>query len=66
LEKIGEWIGVDSRDRLHNQSIVNKHNLKLRGGGRIKELKLSKIKTNVNKNHMGKNMTSHCPTIVEM
>jgi len=36
------------------------------GGGRITELKLSKIKIDVNKNHMGKNRTSHCPTMVEM
>jgi hypothetical protein len=49
-----------------SQSIYNKQiNLKFMGVGRIKELKLSKTKIGVNKNHMGKNGTPHCPTMFE-
>jgi hypothetical protein len=36
------------------------------GVGRIKELKLSKTNIGVNKNHMGKNGTTHCPTMFEI
>ncbi len=53
-------------DKLRNQSIINKINLKLMGVGRIKKLKLSKTKIGVNKNHMGKNGTPHCPTMFEV
>jgi hypothetical protein len=63
LDKIEEWIEMD---KLHNQSTINKINLKFTGVGRIKELKLSKTKIGVNKNHKGRNGTSHCPTMFEV
>jgi hypothetical protein len=60
MDKIGQKWQI-------SQSIYNKHKqFQTHGGDKIKELKLSKIEVGVNINHMGKNRTLHCPTMVEV